>query len=206
MEEKTLRVVVVDHDDAAPIDQFEEHPRNNRRGDIAAIRESIEKNGLFRSIVVNRRSNHILAGNHTHRVAKDLGYETIPVDYVDVDDAEAVRILLADNQTSDRGTVDPERTYHTLQFVRQSVGSIRGTGFSDDDYNRFARYDEPFQPRTDPDYSNDPVTQEDVEDAENDAGASRGGRLLYPVLCPHCGEKFFIDEIPEPVQSQHAGD
>lgn len=52
--------------------------RNPRRGDVAAIAESLTRHGQYRPIVVNAgsltgRVNEVLAGNHTLLAAKHLG-------------------------------------------------------------------------------------------------------------------------------------
>ena len=52
----------------------EVHPRkgNPRRGDIDVIAESLERNGQFRPIVVNKATGEILAGNHTYAAAPPI--------------------------------------------------------------------------------------------------------------------------------------
>src|SRR5829696_8752031 len=84
-----------------PLDELRPHPRNPRRGDLAALKESIERNGQYRPIVVNRRSMEVLAGNHTLFAAGELGWEEIAATLVDVDEEQARRILLVDNRTND---------------------------------------------------------------------------------------------------------
>lgn len=82
------------------------HPENPRLGNLAAIGSSIEANGFYGAIVVQKSTGHILAGNHRYLAARQLGVETIPAIVVDVDDVTARCILLADNRTSDLGSYD----------------------------------------------------------------------------------------------------
>ena len=93
-------------DTAVPIDDVQSHPSNPRKGDIQGIAESLQVNGQYSPIVVDARNGNILAGNHTWRAAKSLGWEKISVVHVDVNDEQAKRILLADNRTSDLATYD----------------------------------------------------------------------------------------------------
>ena len=79
------------------------HPANPRVGNIDAIKRSIETNGWWGTLVAQKTTKHVLAGNHRLIAAKDLGLKTVPVYWVDVDDQHALRILLADNRTSDLG-------------------------------------------------------------------------------------------------------
>jgi hypothetical protein len=50
---------------------------NVRQGDIGAISESLKAHGQYRPIVVDKRTNRILAGNHTWKAAKSLGWTQI---------------------------------------------------------------------------------------------------------------------------------
>ena len=88
------------------VSEIKPHPSNARRGDLAAISASIKANGFYGSLVVNKRTSHILAGNHRYLAAVDLGFDTVPVTWVDVDAAQELRILAADNRTSELGTFD----------------------------------------------------------------------------------------------------
>ena len=62
---------------AIPIDDIHSHPVNPRKGDITGIAESLEVNGQYSPVVVDARNGNILAGNHTWRAAKSLGWEEI---------------------------------------------------------------------------------------------------------------------------------
>jgi len=113
------------------IDSLKPHPENPRRGKVAEIEESIQKNGLYRAVVVQESTQFILAGNHTWQAAKNLGQKRIPVGVVDVDDATAKRIMLADNRTSDLATMDDTALLSLLQELNAGDG-IEGTGYDDD--------------------------------------------------------------------------
>lgn len=115
------------YESVAPGDIME-HPKNPRRGDVEAIKASIEANGFFGTIVVQRSSGRIVAGNHRYRAAKELGASKLPVVYVDVDDKTADRMALADNRTSDIGSYDKTMLYEMLQ---QFEDELPGTGFDD---------------------------------------------------------------------------
>lgn len=111
------------------------HPKNPRRGDLAAIRESIARRGFYGAITVNRRTGHIVAGNHRFIAAQALGFDVLPVVWVDVGKAEEERILAADNRTSDLGTYDSEALATLLEgLVRDEDGEgLAGTGYSEED-------------------------------------------------------------------------
>jgi ParB/Sulfiredoxin domain len=62
-----------------PIDDLVPFPGNPRRGNVAAIKQSLEENGQYRPIVVRRQTREVLAGNHTLQAAKELGGKRSPL-------------------------------------------------------------------------------------------------------------------------------
>lgn len=125
-----------------PIDSLDPYPANPRRGSIDAIKESLQSNGLYRPIVVNSRNRQILAGNHTWRAARELGWSTIAVSFVDVDDEAAARIVLADNRTNDLAGYDEA----ALVDLLVELPELTGTGFDRDDLDRLLAEIDPESP------------------------------------------------------------
>lgn len=114
------------------ITSLKPYPKNPRRGDVDEIAQSLKVNGQYKPIVVNRRDQTILAGNHTWRAARSLGWTHIAVSYVDVDDLGAQKIVLADNRTSDMSSYDDSKLLELLE----SLPSLEGTGFKDVDLDQ----------------------------------------------------------------------
>jgi hypothetical protein len=128
-----------------------QHPDNPRRGNVELIAESLLVNGQYKPLVVSRRTNHVLAGNHTLQAIELIGtgwrpaewgseqeleaqdrieeMSTIAVTLVDVDEEGERRILAVDNRTSDLGTYDNA----ALVALLDSLGVLDGTGYSEDD-------------------------------------------------------------------------
>lgn len=111
------------------IDQLQPHPKNVRQGDIGAIAESLTAHGQYRAIVVQRSSGRILAGNHTWKAAKHLGWKDIAVHYIDCDDDKALRILLADNRANDLATYDDAALAELLKEISSTELGFDGTMF-----------------------------------------------------------------------------
>lgn len=108
------------------LDSLKTYPNNPRVGNIDAIAESLQVNGQFRPIVVRKETGEILAGNHTWKAAKKLAWPTIKVTYVEgISDADAARIVLADNRIPELGTYDPT----ALLGLLESTPDLTGTGF-----------------------------------------------------------------------------
>ena len=108
------------------------HPDNPRQGDLGAIYESIKANGFYGTIVAQRSTGRILAGNHRWLAAQDAGIDEVPVCWVDVDDDTARRILLADNRTNDLASYNDQALAELLTLIELETGSLDGTGYDKD--------------------------------------------------------------------------
>lgn len=118
--------VIVNRTESVPIKKIKTYDKNPRIGNIDVIAESLAANGQYKPIIVNERTGMVLAGNHTFLAARKLGWKDIYASFVDVDDATAKRIVLADNKTADMGTYDDS----VLAELLASLPDISGTGFS----------------------------------------------------------------------------
>lgn len=128
MEARQIEFATVD------IGTVQPHPKNVRQGDIGAISESLKAHGQYRPIVVDRRTNQILAGNHTWRAAKSLGWSQIAVGFIETkDDDDATRILLADNRTTDLASYDDAGLADLLKDLIASDDQLVGTLYDGDD-------------------------------------------------------------------------
>lgn len=120
-----------------PLRRLSYYYKNPRRGNVEKVAESLKSNGQFKPIVVNRgtktgRENEILAGNHTTKAAKSLGWTKINVNWVDVDEEHARRIVLADNGSTDDATYDEQILAELIEQQKDEVGDLVGTTYNDD--------------------------------------------------------------------------
>lgn len=143
------------------------YKNNPRRGDIGAIIDSLLKNSQYKPIVVNvgthtGRPNEVLAGNHTlaavlHLAAEkpgDPAWQSMAVHWVDVDEAMAARIVVADNRISELGYMD---NAVLDQLFDQFDRDLTGTGYTADDLARMFPQDTP--PDSFPDFGDDIATE-----------------------------------------------
>lgn len=117
--------------ETVPIGTLKHHPKNPRKGDVQSIADSIEHNGFYGVVVAQKSTGYVLAGNHRMMAAKAAGLDSLPVAYVDVDDATALKILLADNRTNDLATYDNKELAELLADVSNKFG-LEGTGYDED--------------------------------------------------------------------------
>lgn len=104
-------------------------PGNARKGNVDKIRESVREHGQYRTIVVQESTGYILAGNHTWQAMKAEGFENIDVTYVNVDEIEAKKIVLADNRLNDLAVYDTP----ALAELLKDLPDYEGTGFEQAD-------------------------------------------------------------------------
>ncbi len=109
-----------------PISKVVTYPTNPRKGDVDAIADSLHHHGQYRPIVVQYGTNFVLAGNHTLKAAKKLGWKKIKVTYVDVDEETAKKIVLADNRITDLASYNEP----LLKSLLGSLPELEGTGFT----------------------------------------------------------------------------
>ena len=121
------------------VSELTEYPDNTRQGDVGAIVTSLEENGQYRPIVVNKRTMQILAGNHTYQAALHLKWDKIAVSYVDVDEDTAKRIVLIDNRANDLADYDYPALVEQLTELTKTEKSLVGTGFNLDDLDDLER-------------------------------------------------------------------
>lgn len=174
--------------------------KNPRKGDVEKVAESLSANGQFKPIVCNigtktGRKEEILAGNHTFMGAEKLHWNDILVSWVDVSNAVARKIVLADNGASDGSTYDDSILTELLLEVKEDSGNLIGTTYSDDVLGKLVKGVEA-----------DPLSQIDrIEDAPDDMSGVQDlnnditfeSDLAYDI--PRMLPDMIPDECPEPL-------
>jgi DNA modification methylase len=146
---------------AVPIDSLTLHPRNPRRGDVAAVTESLRRFGQQKPIVVQAGTRYVVAGNHLLRAALALGWTQIAANVEEMDDAEATALMLADNRTSDLGGYDDALLAEILA-AQATADNLWATGYGVDDVAALLRAAGFAEPGPDPDAAPDPPAGSDV--------------------------------------------
>ena len=146
-----------------PIKDLTPYPGNAKRGDVALIRESLRRNGQYRSLVVRRMPGGtakakpvltVLAGNHTMRAMAAERHTTVRCELVECDDDTARRVNLADNRTSDAGGHDQQALADLLTAAAEADAAsdgqvLYGTGYTDEDLAKLLGQDEAMPPAGD---------------------------------------------------------
>ncbi len=97
--------------------------------DVEDIRGSITRYGIRAPLTVRQRDNYyeLIDGERRLRLAKELGYETVPIHVIDVDD-EAARRLVWQMNILHKPYAPKETAFH-LKKLQQDIGlGIRAIG------------------------------------------------------------------------------
>lgn len=121
-------------DKLVPITDVKQHPDNPNNGDIEALVESIQVNGFYTTIAVDRNTGYILAGNHRYQALCALGATQIPVVWLDKDRSGAVRVLVGDNKTGKLAVVDAGQQIELLRELAETPMGLAGSGFTQDSF------------------------------------------------------------------------
>lgn len=179
------------------IDSIVPFHKNPRIGDIEKVAESLKTNKQFKAICVNYgtktgRPREILGGNHTWKAAKRLGWKTIEVAWVDLNEVEANKVVLADNGTSDGSTYDDSLLANLLSDIKGAGGSLVGTTYTDDTLTRLIGMEKVKEenPNADVDMIEDaPDSMEGVMSLNND--------IFFPSDLPYDIPELRLDMIPD---------
>ena len=114
---------------------------------------------------MQRSTGYVIAGNHRLLAGRQAGLTSFPVVYLDVTDAQALKINVADNKLSDDATYDIDDLIDQLQ----TVDDLDGTGWSEEELAELLADD----------------ADEDLDD--EDLG---GEKTPQAVQCPQCSHEF----------------
>jgi ParB-like chromosome segregation protein Spo0J len=130
-----------------PLDSLVPHPANARQSNVGEIIESVRANGVFRALRCQVSSRRILAGHGEAEALRQLGYEQVPVEWLDVDDGHALDILIADNGTSDEASYDAAAQAALLTDLAATRDQgIVGLGWSQERYDALLDTLAPYAP------------------------------------------------------------
>lgn len=178
----------------ALVEEIDLHPDNANIGDVDVIAESIRVNGFYAPIIVQASTGFILAGNHRYQAAKKLGMEQVPVVYLDVDETEAKRIMVADNRTTRLGHDDSELLTALLEDLGDTELGLMGTGYSHADLQTLIDAADKFDPEFEPEPDSVPhhTTEDSAYQVEVIPGA--GGKCVGIMVNRIDGDPLSVDD------------
>lgn len=120
-----------------PIDLVHQHPDNPNNGDIEELVQSIQVNGFYTAVTVDKNTKEILVGNHRYQALLALGAKQIPVIWADKSEEGRYRILVGDNILARLARMEPAQTAAILRDLKDTTDlGLAGTGVSDMAYEK----------------------------------------------------------------------
>jgi ParB/RepB/Spo0J family partition protein len=80
------------------------NPRTISESAFAGLKESLKKFGMPQPLVVNKRNNVLVSGHQRAKAAESLGWQTVPVVYVDLSLSEEKALNVTLNNQAISGT------------------------------------------------------------------------------------------------------
>lgn len=128
-----LEVVSVNINDLVEDDR---NPRTHDKKNLAAIKASLEKFGQVEPLVVQRSTKKVIGGNGRLSVMKKLGWQTVDVVFVDVDETKAMQLSIALNRTSELAGWDKEVLASMLSDLKDLEVSLDSLGFDNESLDK----------------------------------------------------------------------
>lgn len=129
---------------------WDRNPRHNAEA-VAAVAKSIAAFGFGSPLVVQAETMRVIAGHTRLLAAKQLDLQRVPVRLLDVDDARATALALADNRTGELATWDDEALADVLRELGETDAALLdGIGWNEDELRDLLadKADEPPPPDT----------------------------------------------------------
>jgi len=128
-----------------PLTWIHQLPGNPRRGKVDALKKSYARFGQRKPLVVRRTEEvdghpegYTEAGNHGVQAMAALGWEYAAVVWVDESEEEAWAFSLADNQTHELGSYDPQLLGEAIARLTDTPDLLLDAGFDADSLTRLA--------------------------------------------------------------------
>jgi len=176
-EDKIVNIDLIIPNTWNPKESIEESTENKEH--YEAIKNEIEKKGLFEAITVRKLKDkyEILDGYHRWTACKELGYTEIRVnDLGKIDDKLARAITLIKEQ---------KKVPISELKVAEIVGWFRDEGTEEEDVKDLLGYsDKEFEEYTE-------LFDFDWDDYEDSEDVLEENQKEEEIVCPKCGHKFF---------------
>lgn len=104
------------------------NPRKISKHDLERLRASMREFGPVVPVVVNRRTKRVVGGHQRIKAARDIGLESLPVVWVDLEEQKEKQLNLALNRIS--GEWDDQALAELLAELADADQDLELTGFS----------------------------------------------------------------------------
>lgn len=171
-----------------PLDDIKPYWRNPRKNEAAveAVKQSIQDYGFNQPIILDPKKI-IIAGHTRYKALLELGWKEAPCVMVDLPPAKAKEYRIADNKTAELSDWDMDALIPELREI-EGVANMQ-VFFPDLDLQGLLEETATVAAVTTADIEKQ---SEKMESKFEEASATVQGQYVE-ILCPHCGEAFFLD-------------
>lgn len=165
-----------------PVADLRPWVKNPRKNDpaVKAVADSIRRFGFGAPLLARRENGEIIAGHTRLKAAVKLGLAEVPVRYLDLSEAEAHALALADNKVGEIAEWDDDTLANVLRELEEQGAALDGLGFSDAELKKLLAT---------ADHPDDDESEEPLPVPEEDEAVSVLGEVYE--LGPHrlvCGD------------------
>jgi len=176
------------------------NPKNYRRHtgvQREALRDSLDSLNIITPVIVNKTTGHLVDGHARVEEYLNGGVREIPVAYVELTEEEEALALLFLDPIAAMADEDAEALNALLDEVRTDSEGIQRmlSGLAEDAQNSTYSVERSFKPKLDPEIELRDVTDDQIERVKEMLSTGyKQTRNLAEVVCPNCGQSFFIDK------------
>ena len=165
---------------------WKDNPRENDHV-VPALMESIERFGFAAPIVARKEDGMIVAGHTRLKAALKLRMTEVPVRWMDLTEAEARMLALADNKLAELAAWDEAMLAKVIEELLDEGHDVEGLGFSEDEIHDIMGFDVE---------SVDDIDEHDTDDLdlmpENVPALTKPGDVIelgrHTLTCGDCSE------------------
>lgn len=171
-----------------PLDDIKPYWRNPRKneGAIAAVKQSIQDYGFNQPLILDAKKV-IIAGHTRYKALMELGWKDAPCVILDLPPAKAKEYRIADNKTSELSEWDMDALIPELREI-EGVASMQ-VFFPDLDLDGLLKETATVAAVTTAQIEKQAEKMDNRFEEHSNAVQGQ----YVEILCPHCGEAFFLD-------------
>ena len=164
---------------------WEQNPRNNASA-VDSVADSIRRFG-FGAPILAQPSGRVIAGHTRLLAARALDLDRVPVRYLDLDDAEASALALADNKLTELADWDEELLAGVLDELRAADVDLDGLGWSEGELESMLA-----------ELDGEPVEEGDLPEVPEEA-SSQAGEVYelgpHRLICGDCRDSGVVARL-----------
>lgn len=171
------------------LSEWKNNSRIHTQRNLLTIKNSLEKFGQMKPLIVQKSSMSIIAGNGTFQAMKALGWEKADCYIIDIDDKKAEAYCIVDNRATDQSEWDQKTLMEVLQDLSEFDEELLNcTGFDATEMEKMLQFleDDPFGDMKKQEEKKEKKKEEKKEQKnEVDFSAETDGQVAFVLMgCP----------------------